>query len=255
MPNISKRRNAGWKVRVVWLGLLALLAVALVACGSAPSASPASSSPSTTATSPERTPIALVIGDSQANAGNAVPTNKSWVSQGLAQAGYVPRIEGYGGTGFMKGRPKDGHLSYLESLKKGTYDLPARNVGLVVIEGGGNDLKYPDGKIEAAASQTVGILQSKYPDARFAVVSPLNQGGDPASRRVEVARILAGVAEQRDATFIDATGWVAKNHLAPYLYPDGLHLNPEGHNRLALVYAEALSDAELANSAPPVRSN
>ncbi|GLB67912.1 hypothetical protein AHIS1636_23520 [Arthrobacter mangrovi] len=203
----------------------------------------------------EPAPIALVIGDSQANAGNAVPTSKSWVSQGLARAGYVPRIEGYGGTGFLKGRPKDGHPSYLESLKNGVYDLPARNVGLVVMQGGGNDLKYPDGKIKAAALQTVEILKSKYPNARFAVVSPLNQGGDPASRRIEVAQVLARVAEAEDAPFIDATGWVAESNLTRHLYPDGLHLTPEGHDRLAPVFAKALADAGLAAVVPAVRSS
>ncbi|WP_336711239.1 SGNH/GDSL hydrolase family protein [Arthrobacter sp. USHLN218] len=197
----------------------------------------------------------MVIGDSQANAGNAVPTSESWVSQGLAQAGYVPRIEGYGGTGFLKSRPKDGHPSYLESLKTGAYDLPAGNVGLVVVQGGGNDLKYPDGKIKAAASQTMEILKSKYPDARFAVVSPLNQSGNPASRRIEVAKVLAGVAAAQDAVFIDATGWAAENDLAQYLYPDGLHLNPEGHKLLAPVFAKALADAGLAAVVAAVRSN
>lgn len=252
MPNVSKRRNAGRKFRIVWIGLFAL---ALAACATAPSASSVSPTPGTTATLPEQAPIALVIGDSQANAGNAVPTSESWVSQGVAEAGYVPRIEGYGGTGYLKGRPKDGHPSYLESLKKGVYDLPARNVGLVIVQGGGNDLKYPDGKIKAAASRTVEILKSKYPDARFAVVSPLNQSGDPASRRIEVTKVLARVAEAEDAAFIDATGWVSENRLARYLYSDGLHLSPEGHNLLAPVFAKALADAGLAAVMPAVRSN
>ena len=118
------------------------------------------------------------------------------------------------------------------------------------MQGGGNDLNYPDGKIEAAASDTVEMLKSKYPDVPFAVVSPLNQSGDPASRRIEVSKILANVAEQQDAAFIDATGWVAENRLARYLYEDGLHLKPEGHNLLAPVFAEALHDAGLAAVAP-----
>ena len=255
MPNVSKRRNGSGKVPLLWHVVRVLLVVALAACAPAPGASSGSSNPVGTAPAPMPAPIALVIGDSQANAGNAVPTNRSWVAQGLAQAGYVPSIEGYGGTGFLKGRPKDGHPSYLDSLKNGIYDLPAQNVGLVVVQGGGNDLKYSDGKIKAAASQTVEILESKYPDARFAVVSPLNQGGDPTSRRVEVARILAGVAEQQDATFIDATGWVAENQLARHLSPDGLHLDPEGHNLLTPVFAKALADAGLAAAAPAVHSN
>ncbi|MGF9662359.1 SGNH/GDSL hydrolase family protein [Arthrobacter crystallopoietes] len=235
-------------MQVIWLGVLALLVAALAACASAPNAT--SPGPNGTAPAAKPGPIALVIGDSQANAGNDVPTSASWVSHGLAQAGYVPRIEGYGGTGFLKGRPQDGHHSYPESLRKGVYALPENNVDLVVVQGGGNDVKYPDGRIEAAASDTVETLKLKYPDARLAVVSPLNQSGDPASRRVEVSKILANVAEQQDAAFIDATGWVAENRLARYLYEDGLHLKPEGHDILAPVFAEALHDAGITAVAP-----
>ena len=106
MPNVSKRGSLSRNMQVIWLGVLALLVVALAACASAPNAS----SPGHDGTAPaaKPAPIALVIGDSQANAGNDVPTSESWVSQGLAQAGYVPRIEGYGGTGFLKGRPRTG---------------------------------------------------------------------------------------------------------------------------------------------------
>jgi lysophospholipase L1-like esterase len=248
MPNVSKRRSLSRNMQVIWLGVLALLVVALAACASAPNAT--SPDPVEAAPTAKPAPTALVIGDSQANAGNDVPTSASWVSQGLSRAGYTPRIEGYGGTGFLKGRPQDGHPSYLESLKTNMYDMPEKNVGLVVVQGGGNDLKYPDGRIEAAASDTVEILKSKYPGVPFAVVSPLNQSGDPASRRIGVSKILATVADQQDAAFIDATGWVAENRLARYLYEDGLHLNPDGHNLMAPVFAKALHDAGLAAVAP-----
>jgi len=40
--------------------------------------------------------------------------------------------------------------------------------------------------------------------------------------------------------------WVADNDLAQYLHEDGLHLNQDGHDRLAAVFAEAMEDAGLA---------
>ncbi|EMY34291.1 GDSL family lipase [Arthrobacter crystallopoietes BAB-32] len=233
---------------VILAAVLAMLALVALVWAVVPQAAPAPSV--TAAPSAEPVPIALVIGDSQAHGGQGVTTATAWVAQGLLRAGYDPEVQGHGGTGYLKGRPRNGdgeRLSYLQSLQHDAYSLPpAQNVGLVVVQGGGNDASYPDRGIEAAASDVVRILKSKYPHARFAIVGPLNQGGDPGSRRVEVTEVLAGVADGQDAAFIDATDWVADNDLAEHLHKDGLHLNQDGHDRLAAVFTTALDDAGLA---------
>lgn len=192
---------------------------------------------------PER-PAAVVIGDSQAHGAREAGLRETWVIQGLAGAGYEPVVLGEAGTGFLKsyGRAP----SYLEGLRQGAYTLPADDISLVVVEGGGNDDDYPDERIVEAAHASLDLVKEHYHRADIVVVGPLDSGDDP--RRVRINELLAQVAEQEDVFFLNASRWGRQHQLEGLFYEDGVHLTEAGHQRLAGPFSTQLEVLGLART-------
>lgn len=192
---------------------------------------------------PER-PAAVIIGDSQAHGAGEAQLRETWVTQGLAGAGYEPVVLGEGGTGFVKSY--GGAPSYLEGLRQGAYTLPAADVSLVVVEGGGNDDDYPDERIVEAAHASLDLLKEHYRGADVVVVGPLDSGDDP--RRVHINELLAQVAQQEDVFFLDASRWGQQYQLEGLFYEDGVHLTEAGHERLTDPFTTQLEALGLAHT-------
>ncbi|MEX5258490.1 SGNH/GDSL hydrolase family protein [Kocuria arenosa] len=192
---------------------------------------------------PER-PAAVVIGDSQAHGAGEAQLRETWVSQGLAGAGYEPVVLGEAGTGFLKSY--GGSPSYLEGLRQGAYTLPPEDVSLVVVEGGGNDEDYPDERIGEAAHASLDLVKEHYQGADIVVVGPLDSGDDP--RRVRINELLAQVAEQEDVFFLDASRWGQQYQLDGLFYEDGVHLTEAGHQRLTGPFITQLEALGLART-------
>ncbi|MEH3155757.1 MAG: SGNH/GDSL hydrolase family protein, partial [Gordonia paraffinivorans] len=112
----------------------------------------------------------------------------SWWGREL---GTPTRVLGAGGTGYVTRGPS------------GTPDFPTRmrqldvdpRVGLLIVQGGINDLARPDG-VGRAAAQVVEAARVTYPEARVVVIGPIPP--TPASTGAlrpmssEIARSLAG---------------------------------------------------------------
>ncbi len=181
-------------------------------------------------------PVAVVIGDSQAHGAGDAQLGETWVTQGLAGAGFEPVVLGEAGTGFLRG--VDGAPSYLEGLRQGTYTLPVQDVSLVVVEGGGNDDEYPDERIARAARASLDLLKDHYRGADVLVVGPLGRGDDP--RRIQINQLLARVAQQEDVYFLDAGSWGRQYQLENLYSEDGIHLTEAGHERLTAPFIAEL---------------
>ncbi|GAB2603436.1 hypothetical protein GCM10009696_06100 [Kocuria himachalensis] len=192
---------------------------------------------------PER-PAVVVIGDSQAHGALEAQLRETWVSRGLVGAGYEPVVLGESGTGFLKSY--GGAPSYLEGLRQGAYTLPAEDVSLVVVEGGGNDEDYPDELIVEAAHASLDLVKDHYHQADVVVVGPLDSGDDP--RRVRINELLAQVAEQEDVFFLDASRWGRQYQLEGLFYEDGVHLTEAGHERLTDPFTTELEGLGLART-------
>jgi acyl-CoA thioesterase I len=181
-------------------------------------------------------PVAVVIGDSQAHGAGDAQLPEAWVTRGLAGAGFEPLVLGEAGTGFLQ--DVDGAPSYLEGLRQGTYTVPTRDVSLVVVEGGGNDDAYPDGRVAQAARVSLGLLKDHYRGAEVLVVGPLGRGDDP--RRTRINDVLARVAQQEDAHFLDAGDWGRQYEVENLYAEDGVHLTEAGHERLTRPFTTEL---------------
>jgi acyl-CoA thioesterase I len=186
-------------------------------------------------------PVAVVIGDSQAHGAGDAQLPETWVTQGLAGAGFEPLVLGEAGTGFLQ--DVDGAPSYLEGLRQGTYTLPVQDVSLVVVEGGGNDDAYPDARIAHAARASLELLKDHYRGADVLVVGPLGRGDDP--RRIQINQLLARVAQQEDVYFLNAGDWGRQYQVENLYSADGIHLTEAGHERLTQPFITELQALEL----------
>lgn len=181
---------------------------------------------------PEPGKIALVIGDSQADGAAGVPGSMAWPRLAAEAAGYVPLFRGRGGTGFTAARPDA--ANYVTALRTQQWLVPHGGVGLVVIQGGGNDARVGAGDAEIAdgAIELVRELRRSYPTAPMVMVGTLARAADDGGgRRHEVDAVLARAAAAAGVSFVPAGDWITRLGLGPHLV-DGTHLDAAGH-RLA----------------------
>lgn len=171
---------------------------------------------------------ALVIGDSQTSI-------KTWVGQGLVQAGYRPILRGANGTGFAHG---NGTVSaYAQALESHQWLLPWGEPALIILQGGGNDTAHSAAEIQSGARRLISDVRQSYPSARILMVGVIGDGTGP---RKDVDRLLAATAAEAGLEFLSPGDWWARYGLNGAMRPDGRHLSPEGHARTAGVFAREL---------------
>lgn len=194
---------------------------------------------------PHPADIAVLVGDSQADGAAGVPGNRTWPQVALRAAGYTVAFRGRGGTGYATGNGFD--PDYVTALRQERWLLPHGDVGLVVIEGGGNDARSgaSDAAITAAQATLVAELRSSYPRSRVVVIGTLaRSAADDGGRRHDVDALLGQGARALGVDFISAGNWLTAHGLAAHL-ADGAHLDAEGHRLASEVLLRALRDHGL----------
>ena len=181
----------------------------------------------------------LLIGDSQSEPADG------WTRQGLSAAGYTVYYCGRGGTGFVADNGATGN--YIDALLRGDWLLPAGTPALIVIQGGGNDAASgaDDDRIAANAVQLIEELETRYPDARIAMIGTLARGeGNGGGRRTEVDALLGSVATAQGLPFISTGDWLTKYGLAQDLV-DAVHMNSNGRQALGAILHRRLRELGL----------
>ncbi|MFF2487755.1 SGNH/GDSL hydrolase family protein [Microbacterium sp. NPDC058062] len=219
---------------VVTFAVAAALAVALLVRPPAPE--PSRGAQPTRAAFPVAQPVAFVIGDSQAMGSATINPNSTWVARGVAGLGYLPYVQGAGGTGFVTARPE----ADLEAFPQ-AYELwtKPKTPSLIVIEGGGNDITAQDDDITDAAADLIEVARADYPAVPIVVVAPI---GDGTGRRAEIADVLEQVAEDEDTLFVDPRNWWSEHDLDAYLV-DAKHFGAYGHVAAGAYFTAALREA------------
>lgn len=164
----------------------------------------------------------LVIGDSWSAGLGLADLGDSWPTR---LPGRV-RVAGFSGSGFSREASECGDVSF--ARRASTALTPA--TGLVVVEGGLNDVDRTDQEIAAGFGRLTAALEGR----RVVVVGPA-----PAPARAEAAGrvdvLLAGLADGAGWEYVSAYDWGLG-----YL-PDRLHLTPEGHRVFGDLVAAAVS--------------
>lgn len=196
----------------------------------------------------------MLIGDSQSAGAAGTSTADTWPMQALSSLGYVPRFRGRGGTGYVAGAGGTGN--FLQALRQGDWLLPHGDPPLVVVQGGGNDVRIgaTDAQIVRNAELLLDELRRSYPKAAFVLVGTLGRGtesenaADVNRRRSEVDALLGAVAARRGIPFVSVGDWLTRYDAVPLL-ADKVHLRPQGHRLLAAVLAVKFQELGLSPAA------
>lgn len=198
---------------------------------------------------PTGTQTLVVFGDSWTEGVAASPRSEGFAFLVGRELGIATRVLGAGGTGYVTRGPA------------GAPDFPTRmrqldvdpRVGLLIVQGGINDLARPDG-VGRAAAQVVEAAHATYPEARVVVIGPIPP--TPASTNVlrpmssEVARSLVG-SRALYLSPIDE-GWITPTSSRGFLDRRSNHPTTAGHRLLASRIVEDLRRlARATTSAGP----
>ncbi|MEE1620412.1 SGNH/GDSL hydrolase family protein [Zafaria sp. J156] len=189
---------------------------------------------------PEPRRLAVLIGDSQSDGAAGVPGEATWPRLALTAAGYDVVFRGRGGTGFTAARPP--YLDYADALRTQQWLLPHGDVGLVVLQGGGNDARAgaSDAEVHAGVTGLVEEVRRSYPTSTILVVGTLARSlEDGGGRRHAVDAAVGTAARDAGLAFISAGDWITTEDLGGHLL-DRAHLDEAGHRIAAERFLEEL---------------
>jgi lysophospholipase L1-like esterase len=176
----------------------------------------------------------LLFGDSWTQSTGATCPTVGYAARLAAEFGWVPDIQGFGGTGFVARGVID--ADYLTRLQA----LPATSPALVLVQGGLNDaLAGASEAAELAAARAVlDLVVQRYPQAQVVVLGPpQTQVVDPTTVAA-MDRALAQASAEHQVPYLSPQ--TARWDLQRFTTGDGLHPDDLGHENLAALVAAAL---------------
>jgi acyl-CoA thioesterase-1 len=162
-------------------------------------------------------PAVLVVGDSWSVGLGLLHPSGSWPAR---LPGRV-LVEGFSGSGFSATASPCGRQVAFD--RRAAAVLPQTS-GLVVVQGGLNDVDRTDAAIRAGFDRLFRVLRHAVAEGRVVVVGPASA----PSRAAGVPRVddlLRALAQRRGIPYVGTSDLAL-----PYL-PDGLHLTPAGHRQ------------------------
>jgi lysophospholipase L1-like esterase len=193
---------------------------------------------------------ALVIGDSLATVTAPAGPNVAYPLVAGRLLGWQVKLDARPGSGFDAPAGADGRQAGLAAAAGSA----AEGARVVVVALGSDDAHEADpGRAVAVlttASQQLGELHRRLPQARIVVVGPLPSGGTPSPALQAVRGALQIAANVAHVPFIDpvAEQWITGSRADPWsgnaaqmIAADGRHLTPAGHAYVGLRLASDLS--------------
>ncbi|MHA3701298.1 SGNH/GDSL hydrolase family protein [Jatrophihabitans sp. YIM 134969] len=175
------------------------------------------------------------------------------------RAGYAPVLAGNldrrftvaaaSGTGFLN--PGSRHQgTFAQRIEALPADLDPR---IVVIQGGRNDVGYPQPALQAAARDTITLAQHRFAHAQVVVMGPIPSVVPVSPRLLATRNVVRAAARQTGAGFVDpiAQGWITQENERQFAGPVPAHPNDAGYRYIANRLLVDLP-AALEQSQPPV---
>ena len=142
----------------------------------------------------------VVLGDAY-SAESPVSAGPEWPTLLGESLGWEVRTEAVAGSGYLSsgsGRPFEARVPRVVQ----------HSPDVIVVAGGVSDLgAYPVGRIVDAADDVISRLARQSPDAQLVVVSPFSNG-EPGPLTKQFSERLRQVAQDHDAAYVDASGWL-----------------------------------------------
>jgi lysophospholipase L1-like esterase len=232
-------------VRRLWLcsALLAVAGLLLIVLPPALAGSPAPAARVSTEADvqyagPPHAPTVAVVGASFAAGTGAGSPAHAWPADLGRALHWRVVVSADPGAGFVsKGDHGRGPFDRLA----GSLDLPKLRPGLVIVQGGHDDVGQPQALIAQRVRQLIDTIHQQAPGARISVLSVFcdQQGPSPAARRTDAT--IVNTARHADPSVL-VFDPLAGHWQFPRIH-DHLHPTPAGHqdiaNRLAAELARA----------------
>jgi hypothetical protein len=144
--------------------------------------------------------VMVVLGDAY-SAESPESAGPEWPTLLGESLGWEVRTEAVAGSGYLNagaGRPFGARVPRVVQ----------HSPDVIVVAGGVSDLgAYPIGRIVDAADDVVSRLARQAPDAQLVLVSPFSNG-EPGPLTEQFSERLRQVAQDHDAAYVDASGWL-----------------------------------------------
>jgi lysophospholipase L1-like esterase len=223
-----------WYQQAKTVGVLAFAAVTVGVAGWVlvhdPAPVRAVPSPAPTTTPSAEPVVSLWLGDSYTAGTGAGDLAHGEACQTALALGWVCRVDGQGGTGFVA----DGHVNSKKFAPLGdrlSATAAKYDPDVVVIDAGRNDSTAPKADVKAAAEAYFERVRQAWPHARLIAVAPYYLGRDDRPLGGWFAPFEKSLVEQYGGTFVDpfAEGWTTRALTGK----DKLHPTPQGHAWIA----------------------
>jgi lysophospholipase L1-like esterase len=179
------------------LALIAAIAVAITVAVTA-GAGPASAN-SETELRPVRNHNLLIIGASYTAGWGATSPRDDYAHRLADDLGWPTQISAEPGAGYLS-RGNNGHDSFRQQIAS----LPSNlRPGLVIVQGGRDDIGQPAAKERAAIVKTIAAIRAKFDDPQIALLGDVPATVPVAPDAVATNDLIAGIAASQHAVFID----------------------------------------------------
>jgi lysophospholipase L1-like esterase len=205
--------------------------IALVAIVSAAVVGTAIAAPAGAQTHRPPTRQLLIIGASYTAGWGASSERDDYAHRLAAELGWPTRISAEPGAGYLS-RGDDGRGSFLQQLAA----LPATpRPGVVLIQGGRDDIGQSPAAEAAAVKQTLAAIRAKFDDPRIVMVGDIPASVPVGRRAVAANELLARVAHAEHAQFIDPIRdhWISSADAQAFRSDVPDHPNDAGHAYIA----------------------
>jgi lysophospholipase L1-like esterase len=239
------------------LGSLAVGLTALVGAGRAPvdgiagtgmTAAPANGGPVSTAVlgMVNRRDL-LFVGASYTASLGATSSAHGYAEQVGARLGWPERVVAVAGTGYLN-PGRHGHGTFAERI---AALPPGLRPGLVVVQGGRNDVGYPAGRLQSAVCATVALVRDRFARPQVVLIGNVPGSLPVSAGQRGVEHAIAAAARSCHVAFVDpiAEKWITSANVHRYAGPIPGHPNDAGYAYIAdrvVADLHRLSDGRIA---------
>jgi acyl-CoA thioesterase I len=203
---------------------------------------------------PVRNHNLLIVGASYTAGWGATNPRDDYAERLAAELGWPTEITAEPGAGYLS-RGNNGHDSFRQQIAS----LPSSlRPGLVIIQGGRDDIGQPAAKERAAVAATIAAIRAKFGDPQIVMVGDIPATVPVASNAVATNNLIAQIAMHEHAVFIDPIRehWMTRADARAFRSHIPGHPNNAGHAYIAqrlLMDLAHRSDGTIGGGAGPTR--
>jgi lysophospholipase L1-like esterase len=209
----------------------------------------------------------LFVGASYTAGVGAQPQTNGYAYLTARALGWQPRIDAVPGSGYLNpGPPSDRWPSDRGPNDRGQGGTFADRLAkmptspapdLVVLQGGRNDIGYPEAELHNAVQHTVDVARARFSHARIVLLGPIPAALPPSHGEFAVAHVLRDVARSADVSFVDpiAEGWITNENERGYVGDVPAHPDNAGYAYIAKRLVDDLDKLLGATSQTVVLTN